>query len=296
MTKILKLVILVFVSSQAQIALAIGSCEQLWQMLPTLQERDRPIVDISSDFVAGISMKELTYTNEDLFRPGSELESNCYLDRVLDARTKDAIRSGALAVSHLIAAAHRRSVPPEAILQALTDEINAEFRKGRAEDDGNLFTLQAEIASIYKIQGISTGDPGRFQLFANTRGLYNQISIGDFVVLSYIRHLGIWNPEFDQVMDYLVAQNREFRPPVNFKVVGCDDPLEYRWGDKGRLLEESHNGLSSSSTVQYGLCRKKQAVWSYHYTLGWWELKDQALIEFCKYWWNDDLFLEACKQ
>ena len=276
MTNVLKLVILVLIASQAEASITIHSCEQLWQMIPTLQEKNHPVIDSFGVIVPGIALKELTFTNGDPFIPGSDLESNCYLDRALDERSKKAIKAGA------VAAARQRTSSPEEVLDFINRAINDEFRKGHSDDDGDLYTLRVEIDTLFKIHNPSIWDPGRFQLFANTQGIYSQRTIVDYVLISYIRHLGGWDGKFSRILSYLINKDREFRPPTTFKITECEDPLEYRWGIDGALVEDSYKGLSSNNVVHFGLCRKKQTVWSYHYTLGWWELKGQALKDFCR--------------
>jgi len=254
-----------------------------------LHERHYSMLTQTMEVVEDFDLKQLVFSDGSPFVPGNDIESNCALDRELGAVEKSAIAAAAKKLMQL------QMKDSKAGLDFFVDETAAQLGNAKKTDGVPLYlSLTVAIERLHKIQGIGFGDPGRYTLFANTQGFYSEYSILNYSLVAYSKHLGIHVPQYDSYLEYFRKKDRGYKPPQSFNVVGCDEPLTYRW-PLVSSIDDNDFHISPDETVHYGVCTSTAAPWVYHYSFGWKKLAMERLPQFCKIFGHEEEFSATCR-
>lgn len=167
-------------------------CKQLWSLQPSLRQEEVPIWVVpavpSEGLVSGLKMFALVRPDGSRFVPRDVRESNCYLDRALDATIREAIQTGAM---------YAAKVEPrgsEGMTDAFLDKSAAKLGQMLGSEESGMAIFLSVLANLQNLYSLDpTFDPERspFRKHANQLGLYGEHTITWYVLLSYAEHLGV---------------------------------------------------------------------------------------------------------
>lgn len=260
------------------------SCAALWDRLGPLEQADEPVwVDpnVPSEGVwEDIRMYSLRYPDGAPFIPRDIEESNCFLDRILDVGTQQAIVASAREV-----AMHRRA--------GKSEQLDLFLESLLTHTDDRALTILGNLWTLYGLRPGPDPDAGPFMKYAYGQGLYNGHSIKLYILVAYAHFKGVKTLSPRAFLKFLRAEDASYAPPRTNKASGCPEGIDYRWPHVGSSYDMEEK-IPETDVVHYGLCRSTQTVWSYHYRFGWHRLSEPDQQRFCKYSSYKPFFSAVC--
>jgi hypothetical protein len=265
-------------------ATAPQQCADLWARHPDLSEENLPVYatyEVPSDgVVEGASMRRLRRPDGTAFIPASIDESNCFLDRVLDERTRRGLRVGAEEMMK-----SGRSVPMADRIQLLLQHACVRGEATQIDEALHCSTLSSVLTNLDRLYGISAADGanGPFVQYSSRLGIYSGSNILWYALLSYAQHLGVRRLPIQDFLKSFRAADRHLAPPTTLKASGCAGGIDYKWPTITSVLD-GDEVFPNDERTHVGVCRATGEPWRYHHSVGWRPLTTAQKAELCAAW------------
>jgi hypothetical protein len=270
------------------------SCADLWRK-QQWREVDQPIWVSPSlpdqGVVPKLKMRALVDANDNRFVPGNLEESNCFLDRVLDDKTRAAIKGAGSALARVDRPDMDDDV--DLLLDDAARRVDAAAGIKESSPAGTLTSILVNLQSLYGIRPGPVSDPGPFLRYVYSQRLYNSYTVTWYVLLAYVEHLGVRPVHMETYLRQLRARDAEYAPPNNLRVEGC--VIDYKWPHIERPLP-SQADLPAEAALHFGVCRATRTVWFYQAAQGWRPLGEELMDEFCSSMGSDEDFADVCRR
>lgn len=273
------------VTSAAQAAGPPGpSCDALWKKMPPLKEisydltRSREIPD--ADTVAGFTVGLLRFADGRRFVPRNLRESDCYLDRVVSPPIRSALLEGAqeALLNHPGASAEDLL---DAMYEASNQRLDSLFVGHGMGRGAGMPMLQSWIQYDYRIAGFKHERVSSLDKQAFSLGLYTELSIGNFVWLHYLEHLGVKQFKLEPFTQYLAGLDSQYAPPTTLTPPGCEQGIAYKWPTDSDPID-TFAKPDPDYAVHWGICKGTGALWVFKHGDGWRAVGPAEQAKFCE--------------
>lgn len=277
-------------------AIASTQCTALWSNIGSLREINHslPKTAVLPDdgVVTGFIIKSLHFRDGTRFVPRNLEESNCYLDRVLQKKVRDALTQGAAS-----ALRDHSGDDPEELLDLMsqkTDELlDRMFIRGGMHPGTGMSALLSYLESDYELKGYERSNVGPLEKQAFSLGIYWKIHETSWLWVSYVQHLGVKGFDSEYLTKYLRALDISSAPPATLSAVGCDGGIEYRWPSVSTPIR-TFADLGDDFDVHWGICKTSGELWVYYHFRGWQKVPDPEKSAFCEQMGRKEPFEKIC--
>ena len=273
-----------------------ADCAQLWKGVGPLREVKASVWRIpqipDEGVVQGFWVRTLYLPDGERFLPRTVQESNCALDRMLDASVRAALRAGAAAFVKAPGDADPQS-RWESLRAASDTRLNKLFVRGGMGADTGLSRIGSIIEEKFDIRRWETENVGALQRQAFAAGIYSPNLIILWLKISYFEHLGGRGFDGEKLVEVLRSYDASYAPPSTGAAGECPKGIEYRWPTVSAPIE-THAGIDREESVHWGVCRSSGDVWVYYFRNGWSKATPSERATMCEEYGDEEEFRAVC--